>query len=367
MITKKEITPPKATHPGILIKDELDATPDLNQKLLAKQLDVKPSFLNEIIKGKRPITPDIAVALEAALGISAEYWIRFQSQYEIDLARVKEKNVEKVSNIEKWSRIKETVPVRYFNKQNYLSESLTEDISTIKKIYDVAEIDQIAAEFTCFKETQSSYYRKSDKLKIDEKNMFAWSTLAQYEAKMQQTDSFSWESIDDLIVKLNQLFFENSDTLQRVKSVMNEFGIKFILIDKLEKTPIDGLTFWMDDNPAIALTLRHKRIDNFAFIIMHEIGHIDLHLRKDKDQHFMDLIQKKAINQHEKEADKYAQEKLISKEVWQDILDNHSSLNDDILIAIGEQHKINPAILLGRVCFENNNYARKTIIEKVLK
>ena len=74
----------EATHPGVLIKDELALIPDLNQKTLAKELDVLPSFLNEIIKGKRPITADIAILLEKTLGITADYWMRFQSQYEID-------------------------------------------------------------------------------------------------------------------------------------------------------------------------------------------------------------------------------------------------------------------------------------------
>lgn len=79
---KSTLTPAQATHPGVLIKDEIDATPGLNQRTLAKELGVLPSFLNEIIKGKRPITTDIAISLEKALGISADYWVKFQSQYE---------------------------------------------------------------------------------------------------------------------------------------------------------------------------------------------------------------------------------------------------------------------------------------------
>ena len=367
MITKKEITPAQATHPGVLIKDEIDATPSLTQKQLAKELDVKPSFLNEIIKGKRPLTADLAVQLEAALGISAEYWIRFQLQYEIDLARRKERNIEKVENIKEWNKIKEYVPVQHFSKQNYLSDSLIEDISTIKKIYNVEDTDEIATEFACFKEVRASYYRKSEKLKIDDKNIFAWSTLAHYEAKMQPIGSFSFDAIDAIIIKLNQLFFENIDTLQRVKSTLNEFGVKFVLIEKLEKTPVDGLTFWSDQNPAIALTLRHKRIDNFAFTIMHEVGHIDLHLRKDKEYQFLDLAKNTSIGEHEDEANHYAQEKLISKDVWQNIVNNYSLLDDDKIIALGDELKINPAIILGRLCFEKNNYARKTSISKELK
>lgn len=82
----KEIKPFEATHPGTLIKDELDAL-EIEQRDFAKKIGMKPTMLNEIIKGKRPVTADLAVVLEKALGISADYWMRFQSQYEIDLGR----------------------------------------------------------------------------------------------------------------------------------------------------------------------------------------------------------------------------------------------------------------------------------------
>ena len=71
-----EPIPKIATHPGVLIADELDARENINQKELAHLLNVKSSFLNEIIKGKRPITPDTAILLEKALDISAEFWLK---------------------------------------------------------------------------------------------------------------------------------------------------------------------------------------------------------------------------------------------------------------------------------------------------
>lgn len=364
MATNKVLTPVQATHPGVLIKDELDATPDLNQRILAKELDVKPSFLNEIIKGKRPVTADIAILLEKILGISADYWMKFQSQYEIDKARVKKKNIKKVKNIELWSIIKEYVPVRYFKKHNYLNDDIESDINTIKNIYEVDTIDSLVSSFS---KDKLAYYRKSDKLKIDEKNMFAWSSLAQYEAKKQKTNTFNFDNLNQLCKNLNNIFYENSGTPERVKTVLNQFGIKFLLIDKLEKTPIDGFSFWSENNPAIALTLRYNRIDNFAFTIMHEIGHIDLHLRNDKERKFMDLTTKQNLDKCETEADNYAQQKLISKDIWQDILDHHLPLNDEKIKSLGDKHKINPAILLGRVCYEMDYYAMKTTIDKKMK
>lgn len=361
---KTTLVPAHATHPGVLIKDEIDASPKLNQRILAIELGVKPSFLNEIIKGKRPITADIAILLEKSLGISANYWMKFQSQYEIDNARAKQKNIKKLQNIEIWNIIKEYVPVRYFKKNNYLIDELETDIEAVKKIYDVETVDDLV---TSFSKDKFAYYRKSKKLKIDDKNMFAWSSLAQYEAKKQQVNTFNFDNLSQLRINLNKIFYDNSDTINRTQNLMNQFGIKMLFIDKLEKTPIDGFSFWSDKNPAIALTLRHNRIDNFAFTVMHEIGHIDLHLRNDRNKKFMDLTKKQGIDNSEKEADSYAQESLISSIIWQDILNNHLPLNDDKIITLGNKHGINPAILLGRVCYEIDYYGMNTIIDKKLK
>lgn len=361
MATNKVLTPAQATHPGVLIKDELNATPGLNQRILAKELDVQPSFLNEIIKGKRPVTADIAILLEKILGISADYWMRFQSQYEIDRARVKQKNIKKIKNIEIWSIIKKYVPVLYFKKHHYLKGDIESDIKKIKNIYQVETVDELVLNFA---KTKEAYYRKSEKLKIDDKNMFAWSSLAQYEAKNQKTNTFNFDNLKQLSLILNNIFYENSGTKEKVKAVLNQFGIKMLLIDKLEKTPIDGFSFWSDENPTIAVTLRYHRIDNFAFTIMHEIGHIDLHLRNDKDIKFMDLTKKQNLSKYEKEADNYAQEKLISHDIWEDIKKNHFPLNDEKIKVLGDKHRINPAIILGRVCYEKDNYAIKTTIDK---
>ena len=364
MATQNNILPFEATHPGILIKDELDARPDMKQKDLAKELGVKASFLNEIIKGKRPVTADIAILLEQILDIPADYWMKFQSQYEIDKARIKEKNIARLKNIEIWKVIKEYVPVNYFKKLGYINDNLEKDIPAIKAVYNVENVDDLVSVYA---KNKFAFYRKSEKLMINEKNMFAWSSLALHEAKIQNVNTFKFENISQLCIELNNIFYKNNGTIDNVKSTLNQYGIKLVLIQKLEKTPVDGFSFWSGSNPAIALTLRHNRIDNFAFTLMHEIGHIDLHLRNNKEKTFLDLTTKDSTDSYESEADSFAQEKLISKECWNDILNNYLPLNDDKLIDIGEKYYINPAILLGRVCFEMNYYALKTKIDKKLE
>ncbi len=359
----KNIIPFEATHPGVLIKDELDARDDINQKDLAKEMGVKASFLNEIIKGKRPITADYAIILEKILGISADYWMRFQSQYEIDKARIKEKNIERIKSIEIWEIIKEYVPIKFFKKFKYFTDSIEQDIQIVMNIYNVSNIDGLVNSVA---KNKFAFYRKSDKLQINEKNMLAWSSIATYEARQQKINKFYLENIDQLCIQLNNVFYKNEDTLENTRRVLNQFGVKFVTIPKFEKTPIDGYSFWSDDNPTIALTIRHNRIDNFAFTVMHEIGHIILHLSNNKEAEFIDFYRDKHEKITEIEADNFAQSKLIPSGVWSEIIENHLPLNEDKILHLSSLFNINPAILLGRVCFEMDYYAIKTIIDKKL-
>lgn len=362
-MTAKTLIPFEATHPGTLIKDELEVRDDLTQKDLAILLGVKPSFLNEIVKGKRPITADIAILLEKSLDISADYWMKFQSQYEIDSAKIKEKNISKIKLIEIWNIISQYVPIKYFNKKGYLTSDLSFNISVIQTIYSVKSIDELVNKFS---EKKFAFFKKSEKLQIDEKNMIAWTSLVEYEAQRKKTNTFNFENLPQLITELREIFYNNNSTLDLVDKKLSQYGIKFLMIDKLEKTPIDGYSFWSNNNPVIALTLRHNRVDNLAFTILHEIGHIALHLRDNREIKFLDLT-KIEETKIEKEANLYAQESLIPLICWNDLLKNYTPLNDELIYQFSNKYRINPAIILGRACFEMGYYGIKTNIDKKLK
>lgn len=351
-----------ASHPGGLLKDELEAR-NINQKDFAVEIGMHKTMLNEILKEKRPVTAETALLLEKTLGISAEYWMRYQSKYELDLARIKEKNIQKLINIDIWKIIKEYVPVNYFKKLGYLVNDLTADIAKLKVVYNISSVDELAG---LSAKKEFSLFRKSEKLKISKKNVLAWNVVAKYEANNQKVNAFNPEKISDLIQELQTIFFENKKAVNQVASKLKEYGIKFILVPKLEQTPIDGYTFWSGDNPAIALTLRHNRIDNFAFTIMHEIGHIALHLRGDKEQQFFDLSTKNShLELIEKEADEFAKDSLIPKANWSKI-NSKADFSDAMILEFSNKYKVNPAIILGRINHENTKYDISTSIDKKL-
>ena len=90
-MSKKELTPFVATHPGELIHDELKER-GMTQRLLSEQTGIKPSVLSETISGKRSVSLNMAVALEKALGIPAEMWMNLQNQYDLDTAKIAERD-----------------------------------------------------------------------------------------------------------------------------------------------------------------------------------------------------------------------------------------------------------------------------------
>jgi len=165
---------------------------------------------------------------------------------------------------------------------------------------------------------------------------------------------------------LQKTFFENFNVKDRTKKLLENYGIKLVYLDKFDKTPIDGFSFWSGNNPTIALSVRHKRIDNFAFTIFHEIGHIKLHLKEDKERRFIDIIGSTDKDGFELQADEYAQKSLISDDQWNELVNFYTPLNDDKILEFGAKHKIHPAILLGRACWEMNYYAIKSKIDKTL-
>ena len=71
-----------AEHPGVLLGEELEARA-LTRAALARELSVRASVVGEIVRGRRAITPDIAVGLEAALGASARFWLNLQTTYDL--------------------------------------------------------------------------------------------------------------------------------------------------------------------------------------------------------------------------------------------------------------------------------------------
>lgn len=82
------ISNPIPLHPGKVLSEIYMAEMGLNQTTLAKKCKCATRKINEIVNGKRGISPSFAIVLESNIGTSAEMWVRMQAEYDLWEARL---------------------------------------------------------------------------------------------------------------------------------------------------------------------------------------------------------------------------------------------------------------------------------------
>lgn len=98
------MVPSMLIHPGEMLKDEIEAR-GITQKDLAKRMGVSYTVFNEILNGKRPITTEYALLLEAALGIDAGVWLRLQADYNMQKAKSDKSFIARLEQIRKYAAV----------------------------------------------------------------------------------------------------------------------------------------------------------------------------------------------------------------------------------------------------------------------
>ncbi len=83
------ITNPTPLHPGRVLSEVYMTEMSMNQTALAKLCQCSSRKINEIVNGKRGISPSFAIVLESTIGTTAEMWVRMQAEYDLWEARSK--------------------------------------------------------------------------------------------------------------------------------------------------------------------------------------------------------------------------------------------------------------------------------------
>jgi len=80
-MTKKLVVP---IHPGEILMEEFLKPMEISQYRVAKDINVPARRINEIVQGKRSITPDTALRLSKYFGLSERFWINLQARYDLE-------------------------------------------------------------------------------------------------------------------------------------------------------------------------------------------------------------------------------------------------------------------------------------------
>lgn len=344
--------------PGSKLKMELKAR-KITQRSFADMLGMRPSHLSEVINGKRAVTELLASKFEEYLEVPVSVWLELQAKFEYE---------RKLNSIGEGENAKADKLLLEYNEL-YDLKTIFKSVGISKKTtqerldfcLNVLHFESPSVQ----KRAIQGYFHKSEKTGIDERMIATWSVLAMYEA--EQTSApfgvFKKDRCDELAEKLSDIFNDNHNTLNRVTRTFSEYGVKFCVVPKLPHASIDGFSFYDKGCPCVVVTKRFDRIDNLAFAVLHEVGHLKMHLQPNGIGKITlvdpDLEQ---LAKDEQLANDYAANILIPEEVWN--TQPEIKLNPRVIQARftkwAKTINKNKWIVLGRASHETNIYMFKS-------
>ena len=215
---------------------------------------------------------------------------------------------------------------------------------------------------TFLSRTQAGLYKHSDKVQIDEKNMQTWlllSWLATSREKVERTYVHgNGIKAAETIAKLAN---ERKLTAMAIKDSLYQNGIGYVVVEKLDKTPVDAFSTYVNQHPILTVTYRYNDIDKLAFDVLHELCHIEKHFSEEHTSFISIEGTIYSKDPREKEANNFAKEHLIPCEVWNKILSGKSSsLSPHIVVKAiakeAEKYGISPTIAVSRYKHDTNWY-----------
>jgi len=280
-------------------------------KFRMEQANLKPTDLipfigsrsrvSEILSGKRKLTVEMMRALESGLGIPAKVLL-------------KEPENDTDSIYQNWSKNL----LREMSNRGYFGNKALTDAnggvlikSFFSQIGNPAQLQGMLR--------QSSY--RSDP-STDKRALSAWATRILEKAGRVKTTTKYKDGVVNLafMQQLAKLSVEKDSPLV-VQAYLKKYGVILVIEPHFSKTRLDGAALLVNkNNPVIGLTLRHDRLDNFWFTLMHELAHIALHYNdKQVDLFYDELNEVKGlgIDAKEKEADVLADEALVPTSKWE--------------------------------------------------
>jgi HTH-type transcriptional regulator / antitoxin HigA len=262
-------------HPGYYLKEEMEARGWL-QRDLAFILGIPEQAVNVILAGKRGISPDMARALGDAFDVPAEFFANLQKTY--DLSRAQNPN----PGVAVRAKMQGSYPVREMIKRGWLDDGdptlLNVQLARFFNVKDPEEIPYLA-----HAAKKSSYEERGVSA-----TQLAWLFRVRQIAKSISVPPYSEKALRSAILHLSTLLVEPEES-RHVPRVLMESGVRLVFVEGLPGGKIDGVCFWIDGTfPVVGISLRYDRIDNFWFLLRHELEHILRGDGKKEDEEVID-------------------------------------------------------------------------------
>lgn len=314
----------------------------MSQAELAERLGRSIPKLNELIKGKAPITKETAVKLEYVLGVPASFWLNLERRFQDEKLEI-----EHLSFLEDCKDWLKSFPIPLMKKFKLLPDTKDKAalVESLLKFFRVASPQQWS----------EIYVGKSLAFKIELRHtaepeaISVWLRLGELQAEAIYTNTFDKKILRERLSEIQQLSFEKPiDWMDRLQEICSECGVALVYTPCISKAPIYGATRWIKNNsvPLIQLTDRRKDYNAFWFTFYHELGHVLYHGKKDIFINGLDSIE--PDKEKEDEADEFAAKMLLSEKERNELL-SYTGFTKENILAFSTKYKKHPGIVVGQL------------------
>ena len=336
---RNEYEPDEVSPPGDTLAETLEFK-KMDQAELARRTGRSPKMINEIIKGKAPITSATAIRFERVLGIPASFWINRDRHYQEFRAReAEEKSL--ASHVD-WLK---TIPLKAMVKAGWIREceSKVDQLQEALGFFRIASPDEWSA-------IPEASFRRSARFG-DPAAVAAWLRRGENVAEKIECAPFDLKLFRVVVREFRSFTVRPiGDVTEEMVSACASAGVALVYVPQLPKTSASGATRWLNAQKAlIQLSLRYKKNDQFWFTLFHEAAHILLgHSKKAilvSDAKFSGA-------EEEDEANRFAAGLLIPKKEWRRFLAGNKRMSRDAVLAFASEIDIAPGIVVGRLQHE---------------
>ena len=252
--------------PGQLIQDLLAAR-GWTARVLAIVLNIDETVVNKLLSGKRRVDAEMALLLGEVFGVPAERFFELQKSYDLAQARIVARpDPGRATRAHLFGDL----PVTEMIKRGWLDAEDIRDTRKVEralvKFFRVDSLDEIEILPHAAKKTSVATPITPAQL--------AWLYRVKVLAEDLLVGRYSPSSVRGAIESLSSLLAAREEA-RHVPRILAESGIRFVIVESLASAKIDGVCYWLDDtSPVIGLSMRYDRIDNFWFVLRHELEHV---------------------------------------------------------------------------------------------
>jgi HTH-type transcriptional regulator / antitoxin HigA len=299
------------------------------------------SRVSEVLSGQRRLTVDMIRALSAGLGIPADVLVGRPDVSEPDDSAVP----------------LEKLPYKEMHKRGYFADiAKGQQVNAREQLkLFLAQIGVVQPQTFLFRRTLNvGSKRPANKYAI-----YAWiiRVLVKSRKRRASLNAYDRSRLTDAALKdVARLSWSARGPLL-AEELLGQLGVSLVIEPHLPQTRLDGAALLDEDGtPVVALTLRRDQIDAFWFTLMHELIHVQRHLKNDRETFVDDTQIEEEQDPREREANRAAADILIPRNIWRRSDAFLKRTDVDAIKALAYELRIHPAIVAGRIQRDTGNY-----------